>query len=527
MPVPLSGYLEVPLTSELYAELSPHEQAMLPLLIDAAQEMDAIFWQEAYGDPAALLASIAAPEQRRLVEINCGPWDRADGNAPFIDGVHPKPPGAEFYPSDITPEEFEAACRASSDDGAALKSPYTLVKRDAHGELFAVPYHEAFGAHVGRAAEKLREAAELSEDPGLRRYLHLRAAALLDDDYRESDLAWLDMQDNGIDIIIGPVEQYEDALFGYKAAHEGVILLKDEAWSARLGSLEALMRDLQRQLPVPDAYKREMPGGEGDLGVYDAVWLAGDARVTRFAAVNLPNDEDVQLAKGTRQIQVRNVMQAAFDARNRARAGLVCTPEQLPRYTFDAYFQRILLHEVAHGLGVKHTLDSARTVRDALAEVHPAVEEAKADSLGLHLIGTLQEIGELPDADLEASLVTFLVHVLGIALTGTSEAHARGGLAEFAFLSDRGVFSRDPTSGRYRVEPSAIREGVALLAEKLLRLQGDGDYEAAIAFLATADAVHEALREDLDRLASADIPRELIFRQGMDVLRAGAATLVA
>ena len=290
-----------------------------------------------------------------------------------------------------------------------------------------------------------------------------------------------------------------------------------------MAGLAALTPELQRRLPVPDAYKREMPGGS-DVGVYDVVWLAGDARVTRFAAVNLPNDEDVQVAKGTRQIQLRNVMQASFNSRNRARAGLVCTAEQLPRYTFEAYFQRVLLHEVAHGLGVTHTLDSARTVREALREAYSAVEEAKADSLGLHLIGTLQEIGELPDANLEASVVTFLVHVLGIALTGMSEAHARGCLAQFGFLSDHGVVSRDPTSGRYRVEPRAIREGLAALAAKLLRLQGDGDYDGAISFLATADGVHKALRADLDRLASADIPRDIIFRQGMDVLREAAAT---
>lgn len=524
MPVPLSRYVEVPLTSELYAQLSPQEQAMLPLLMDAAQEMDAIFWQEAYGDREALLASIADPELRRLAELHYGPWDRLDGDAPFLDGVGPKPAGAQFYPADMTREEFGAACQASPEQAAALKSPYTLVRRDAHGGLLAVPYHVAFAAQVGRAAEKLRQAAELAEDPGLRRYLELRAAALLDDNYRASDLAWLDMQENGVDIVIGPVEQYEDTRFAYKAAHTGIVLLKDRAWSARLARLAARLPELQRRLPVPDAYKREMPGGDSDLGAYDAVCFAGDALAQTPAAINLPNDEEVQLAKGTRCLQLRNVMRTAFDTRNRARADLVCAPDQRARYTFDAYFQRLLFHEVAHGLGIKHTLDGAGTVRDALRELDPAIEEAKADSLGLHLIGTLQEMGELADADLEGSVVTFLVGIFGGALSGISEAHARGGLAQFAFLSDHGVVSRDPATGRHRVDPPAMREGVAALAAKLLTLQGDGDHDGATVFLATAEAAHDALRPDLDRLASADIPRGIIYRQGMDVLTGAAAT---
>jgi hypothetical protein len=183
--------------------------------------MDAIFWQEAYGDRASLLASIGDPELRRLAEINYGPWDRLDGDTPFIDGVGPKPAGAWFYPADMTKEEFEQACAASPERAAALRSPYTLVRRDAHGGLVAVPYHVAFAAEVGRAADKLRQAAELAEDQGLRRYLELRAAALLDDAYRASDLAWLDMKDNVVDIVVGPIEQYEDALFGYKRPTRG------------------------------------------------------------------------------------------------------------------------------------------------------------------------------------------------------------------------------------------------------------------------------------------------------------------
>ncbi len=518
MPVPLSAYVEVPLTSELYAQLTPQEQAMLLLLMDAAREMDAIFWQEAYGDRDALLASIADPEQRRLAEIHYGPWDRRDDNVPFIAGFGPKPAGAGFYPADMTKEEFEAACAVSPERAAALRSPYTLVRRDAHGALVAVPYHVAFAAPLGRAAEKLRQAAELAEDPGLRRYLELRAAALLDDDYRASDLAWLDMKENGIDIIIGPIEQYEDARFGVKAAHEGIVLLKDRGWSTRLNRLAALLPELQRRLPVPDVYKQQMPGSDSDLNAYDAVFLAGDARADTPAAINLPADEEVQLARGTRRLQLRNVMRAAFERRNRFMADLVCAPDQRARYTFEAYFQLVLFHEVAHGLGVKHTLDGQGTVREALEAHQSAIEEAKADALGLHLIGTLQAMGEPVDADMLDSVITFPVAVLGAALLGLSHTYARSRLAQYADLAHRGVVSRDASTGTFRVDPVGMREGIAALAAKLLMLQGDGDRDGAAAFLATAEDAYAAVRPVLDRLAKADIPRAAIYRQGMDVL---------
>lgn len=518
MPVPLSRHIELPLTSELYAQLSPQEQAMLPLLIDACREMDAIFWQEAYGDGESLLAAIPDPEQRRLAEIHYGPWDRLDDNVPFIGGFGPKPAGAGFYPADMTRDEFEAACAISPEQAASLRSPYTLVRRDALGRLVAVPYHVAFAAQVGRAADKLRQAAALAEEPGLRRYLELRAAALLDDEYRASDLAWLDMKENGVDIVIGPIEQYEDALFGAKAAHEGIVLLKDRAWSARLDRIAALLPELQRRLPVPEAYRRESPGTDSDLGVYDVAFLAGDAVVRRFAAVTLPNDEEVQVAKGTRRLQYRNVMRAAFDMRNRFWADVVCAPDQRARYTFEASFQRTLFHEVAHGLGVKHTLDGGRRVQEALQEHQSAIEEAKADSLGLHLIGTLQAMGEPVDADLHDSVVNFLVAVPGNALSGLSYTYARSSLAQYADLAHRGAVSRDASTGTYRADPARMREGLAALAGRILMLQGDGDYAGAAAFLAAAQEAYDAVRPDVERLASADIPRGINFRQGMDVL---------
>ena len=301
----LAQYDTVRLTTDL-DQLTAAERAMIPILVEAADAMSEIFWLESYGDRDEFLAGLDDPAMRAYGIINYGPWDRIDGNAPFVPGVGPKPAGARFYPPDITEEEFEAAVASSSDGGEALKSLYTLVRRDASGELITAPYSEAFAEPTRRAAEALEEAASLAEDPGLRRYLELRAQALLTDEYQASDFAWMEMKDNGIDVVIGPIETYEDQLFGYKASHEAFILVKDRAWSERLARYAAFLPELQRGLPVSPEYKEEVPGADADLNAYDVVYVGGDANAgSKTIAINLPNDPQVQLEMGARRSSSR------------------------------------------------------------------------------------------------------------------------------------------------------------------------------------------------------------------------------
>jgi hypothetical protein len=509
--------VEVALTSDLYGRLSEHERAMLPILLDACAEMDAIFWQEAYGDRDALLSTIDDPDMRRFAEFNYGPWDRRAGNVPFLSNVAPKPLGARFYPADMTTDEFEAACAESPERAVALRSQYTLVRRGGAGRLLAVPYHEAFADFVGRAAAKLREAAALAVDPGLRTYLELRADALLTDDYRPSDVAWLDMKSNGIDLIIGPIEAFEDGLYGRKTAHLGVIVLKDRDWSARLSRLAGLLPDLQRGLPVSAAYKPEMSGSDGELAVYDTVAYAGDASASSPIAINLPNDEDLQLEKGTRRLQLRNAMRGMFDHMFSLIADLVIAPDQRTHVRFEALFETVMCHEIAHGLGVKHTIDRPLTVREALHDQHSAVEEGKADIVGLHLLARLTEAGELADGTLIGGYVTFVADLIRQIRTGSASDEARASLANLGFLLEAGAISRDPGAGTYRVDVPTMRRAIDSLAEKYLRLQGDGDYEGAIAFIPKEIALGMTLKADLDRLAAANIPRALRFRPATDL----------
>jgi len=512
-------YVEVALTSDLFGSLTDKERAMVPLLIDACREMDTIFWRESYGDKAALLASLADPELKRFAELNYGPWDRLSANAPFLPGAGDKPKGAGYYPADMTKEEFDAAAAMAP----TLKSPYTIVRRDAGRQLVAVQFHEAFAEEVQRAAAKLREASALAEDPGLRTYLEMRAKALLDDQYQPSDLAWMDMKNNGVDVVIGPIENYEDRLYGIKTAHEGYVLLKDRAWSARLAKFAKLLPELQRGLPVPPQYKHESPGTDSDLNAYDAVYYAGDCNAgSKTIAINLPNDEQVQLKKGTRRLQLKNAMRAKFEKILVPIADRLIASDERAGVTFDAFFDNVMFHEVAHGLGIKNTITGKGPVRGALKEQAGALEEGKADVLGLYMVAKLKEKGELPGADLTDNCVTFLASLFRSIRFGATEAHGRANLAQFLFFRERGAFTRDDATGTYRVDLPRMLAAMNALSEKILRLQGDGDYDGTLAFLPKPGTMDETLAADLARLASADIPTDVVFRQGIEVLEGAA-----
>jgi hypothetical protein len=511
----------VPARPEIYAPftlqadlggLTGNERRMLGLFIEAADIMDGLFWRQAYGAPKPLLDSLSGdPKARRFAEMNYGPWDRLAGNAPFVAGAGPKPPGATFYPRDVSKEEFERA------DLPGSRSEYTVLRRDAQGRLQVIPYHVEYKAEVERAAVLLQQAAALADDPGLRRYLELRAGALRTDQYRDSDRAWLDMKDNRIDLVIGPIETYEDQLFGYKAAYSAYVLVKDMEWSKRLARYAAMLPELQRGLPVPEAYKAETPGTDSDLNAYDVVYYAGDSNAGgKTIAINLPNDEQVQLEKGTRRLQLKNAMRAKFDAIMVPIADELIVPEQRKHVTFDAFFATTMFHEVAHGLGIKNTIDGKGTVRDALKELGSGLEEGKADILGLYMITRLHEKGEVTGS-LEDHYVTFMTGIFRSVRFGAASAHGRANMLRFNFFADRGAFTRD-ASGRYRVDMARMRLAMDELSALILKLQGDGDYAGVEKLTAQIGVIRPQLAADLARLSTRNIPVDVTFSQGKAVL---------
>ena len=506
----IDQYAVVDLTTDL-SQLTEKQRQMLPLLMEAGKIMDNCFWYEAYGPRKKFLESLKKASTRRFVKINYGPWDRLDGNAPFVDGVGAKPLGANFYPADMTKAEFEAADLSGKD------SLYTFIRRDESGKLKVVPYREQFKKQMQSAAKLLRQAAELAEDAGLQRYLVLRAEALLTDDYQPSDMAWLDMHDNTIDVVIGPIENYEDKLYGYKTAHECFVLIKDKAWSARLAKYSKFLPDLQKTLPVPDKYKLEEPGTDTELNAYDVIYYAGDCNAgSKTIAINLPNDEQVQLKKGTRRLQLKNAMRAKFEKILIPIADELIADDQRNHVTFNAFFSNTMFHEVAHGLGIKNTIDGRGSVRTTLKEHAGAIEEGKADILGLHMINQLHERGELK-TDLQDYYVTFMAGIFRSVRFGASSAHGKANMIRFNFFRDAGAFERLP-NGKYRVNVERFREATRDLSSVLLQLQGDGDYPGAASLVKTKGVIGPQLQSELDKLTEKGIPVDVIFRQGPEVL---------
>ena len=509
----LSRYTPVRLAADTMV-LTRWERRMLPLLVDAAREMHGIYWEQAFGSRDSLLRNVPQADLRRLVEINVGPWDRLDDNAPFVPGVGAKPRGANFYPRDMTKEEFERAVATGGPRADSLKSLYTMVRRGAAGSLIAIPYARHFAAANERAAFKLRQAASFAEDPALRRYLTLLASALTTDRYQRSDLAWMDMKRNTLELVLGPIETYEDELFGYKAANEAFVLVKDQAWSQRLARYARMLPALQRGLPVPAAYKRERPGTDADLNAYDVVYVAGQANVgAKTIAINLPNDEIVQLRKGTRRLQLKNAMRAKFDRILLPIAQELIVEDQLPRVTFDAFFGNVMFHEVAHGLGIKNTIDGRGTVRSALKEKAGALEEGKADILGLFMVRQLNAQGDMGSASIEDNYVTFLASLFRSVRFGAGDAHGRANVVAFDYLQNAGAFTRE-ANGRYRVNFARMRSATDALTREILTLQGDGDYDGVTRLYAARGVIGPTLQGDLERLRAKGIPVDIVYDQG-------------
>ncbi len=505
-------FVKVDLTTNIN-HLSENEKAMLPLLFEAARIMEEIFWQQAFGNKDELFANLNDDATREFVAINYGPWERLKDNKPFISNFGEKPLGANFYPADMTREEFEAF------DSEIKTSQYTLIRRKADGSLEAIPYSIAYKQQHNRAAELLRSAAELAEDSGLRNYLYLRAEALTTDNYQPSDMAWMDMKTNNIDFICGPIENYEDALFNYKAAHEAFILIKDLEWSQKLSRFASLLPALQASLPVDIQYKAEIPGSDSDLGVYDAVYYAGDCNAgSKTIAINLPNDPEVHIKKGSRKLQLKNSMQYKFDKILVPISNLLIDPSQRKHVKFDAFFENVMFHEVAHGLGIKNTINGKGTVREAMKETYSPIEEAKADILGLYMVAKLVEMGEIEKEDLMDNYVTFMASIFRSIRFGAASAHGKANTMRFYYFQEVGAFTRNEKDGTYRVDFDKMTSAMNSLAAEIITMQGEGDYDRAKKMLEESSLIREGLQMDLNRISEANIPRDIRFNQGEKML---------
>jgi hypothetical protein len=496
------------------SHLSDNQKQMLLKLIEVGDIMDNLFWKDAFTcNKDEFLKSLPDDATREFAQIMYGPWDRMKGNESFVKEYGEKPLGANYYPLDITAEEFEAWDEPNKMDW------YSLVRRDECGTLKMIPYHVAYKEEIKKAAELLRQAAELAEDAGFKKYLELRAEAFETDDYLASDLAWMDMTDNLIDFVAGPIESYEDQLVGARAAHSAQILIKDVEWSKKLDKYGELLPKLQQALPCDDKYKKEKTQSVANMCVYDAILYRGDCNSgSKTIAINLPNDDRVQKAKGARRLQLRNSMEAKFDKILMPIGELVLNPDLHKYLKFDSFFWNVTFHEVAHGLGIKETVNGKGSVDEALKTEKTSWEEAKADILGLFMVCNLIEKGEITNITIEDAITTYIAGILRSVRFGAASSHGKANMMCYNYMEKYGAFSRNEKN-LYNIDFEKSKESINSWAALILKTQGEGDFEFAQKYREENGVIGTALQADLDKIGNANIPRDIRFEQGMDVLR--------
>ena len=508
----INQYEEVTLTTDL-SWLNENEREMIPILIEAARVIDEIFWLQSYGDKDELMDHITDEYARAYARINYGPWGRLEGHTAFYHGFDDKPLGANFYPHDMGRQEFEEW------DYPDKTNPHTLIRRDADGDLMAVSYAEAYEELNQEAARLLREAARLSDYEPLAMYLKKRAEALTTNSYYESDRAWMQMRDNNIDFVIGPVNTGEDRKFGYKEAHSSYLLIKDLEWSRQLERFEAMLPQMQAELPVPEEYKQEKPGDDSRLFVYDALFYGGHCNAgPKMIALNLPNDPAVQQETGTRSIQIRNVMEAKFDEILLPIGEMIIHEDQKDYVTFDAFFHLTAFYEIAEGLGISQTIDGEGSVRNALREYYGIMDANSSDMIALHLLSLLHEKGEITERELHQAYVTSFASILRSSRFGTAGAHGVAAMIRFNHLKNANAFNRCGETNTYTVNFENMQKAIEEGASRIIQLMGDGNYEAGREMAARDGEMSGTLKKDIDRINESDIPVDVIFRQGTDYL---------
>jgi hypothetical protein len=503
------------------SRLSAGDRRALMRVIEAAKLLDPLYLRQVWSGNPALLTRLEADRtaegRARLhyFRINAGPWSRLDDNEPFIEGVpHEKPKHANFYPDDMTKEEFNAWVQTLSEtDKARATGFFHVIRRGADGRLKTVPYSTEYREFLEPAAKLLREAAQLATNKTLKNFLAKRADAFLSDDYYESDVAWMDL-DAPVDVTIGPYETYEDELFNYKAAFESYITLRDEAESAKLAKFSRYLQELENNLPMEARYRNPKLGAASPIRVVNEVFSSGEGnRGVQTAAYNLPNDERVVKEKGSKRVMLKNVQEAKFNKTLLPISRVVLTPAGQRVLSFESFFTHILAHELMHGLG-PHNIEvggQATTVRMQLKELYSAIEEAKADITGLWALQYLMDKG-MVDKRMERSMyTTFLASCFRSVRFGITEAHGKGIALQFNYLTDEGAIKFNERTGTFQIDESRIKQAVTKLTRDILTLQAEGSYEKAKAMLDKYGVIRPPMQSALARLGGVPVDIEPHF----------------
>lgn len=510
MQLKVEEFANFDLTADL-SGLTENEKQLVDIFIQIADIMDDLFWKQTFGDKS-ILDTIQDPWTRDFVAINYGPWERLNCNKSFVPGYGDKPAGCQYYPEDMTMEEFDAL------DDPDKNSLYTVIRRDENGKLKVVWYRDEYREELSKVCELMDKAIALAEDDGLKNYLIERKKAFETDDYFKSDMVWMDMKGSRLDFVVGPIENYDDMLREAKASYEAFVLIKDEKKSADLAKFVSMLPNLQKELPCEPQYKTFVPGTSSDINVYNVVYYAGDCNAgSKTIAINLPNDDRVQAQKGARRLQLENAQRAKFDKIMMPIGELIMEPAQLQYLKFDAFFWNVTFHEVAHGLGIKETINGKGSVDNALQTEKTTWEEAKADILGLFLVNTLIEKGEITDITAEDAITTYIVGILRSVRFGAGESHGKANMMCYNYMEKEGAFTRN-ADGSYHINFDKAKAAINSWGALILKTQGEGDFAFASQYSKENASVPAALQNDLDRINKAGIPRDIRYNQGLEIL---------
>ena len=502
------------------AQLSAGDRRALNKIIEAARLLDPLFLRQVWSGNDELYKKLEADKsavgRQRLhyFLINDGPWSRLDENESFIEGVGVKPPQGNFYPDDITKDEFNSWLAGLSDSEKEKATGYFYtIRRDAGGKLMSVPYNEEYREFLEPAAKLLREAAALATNQTLKDFLSKRADAFGSNDYYASDVAWMDLK-GPIDVTIGPYETYEDELFGYKAAFEAYVTLTDAAESAKLEKFSQHLQELENNLPMEPGYRNPKLGAASPMRVVNEVFASGEGNNgVQTAAFNLPNDERVVKEKGSARIMLKNVQDAKFNKVLIPITRVVLTPAQQSAVSFDSFFTHILMHELMHGLG-PHNITvkgQATTVRLQLKELYSSIEEAKADVTGLWALQYLIDKGVIGKQMQRTLYTTYLASMFRSVRFGLTESHARGVAMQFNYFTDEGAVKFDAKTGKFSADDAKMKEAVRKLTHDLLTIEAEGSYDKAKGILDKYSLIRPEMKGALDRLTGVPVDIEPVF----------------
>jgi hypothetical protein len=499
--------------------LDEREKLVVEKLYLASKIMDEIFLEQVYSKNDQIKEDLVksnteeAKLQLELFNIMFGPFDRLEHDAPFI-GTEKKPLGANFYPEDMTKEEFENWIKANPKDENAFTSEFTVIRRN-DGKLVAIPYSVFWKDKLTEASKLLKEAAENADNPSLKKYLNSRADAFLSNDYYQSDMDWMDVKDNTIEIVIGPYEVYEDELFNYKASFESFLTIKDSEESKKLDVFKKYLRDMEIHLPIPDKYKNFERGSESPLAVVNEIFTAGDTKAgVQTLAFNLPNDERVRKAKGSKKVMLKNVAHAKYDKLLIPIAKIVLDPDQLQYVTFNSFFTHTLMHEMSHGIGPGFIkVDGRNTeVRKELKETYATLEECKADILGMYNNVFMIEKGVFPESFEKETYATFLAGIFRSVRFGINEAHGGGNAIIYNYLLEKGGYEYNPETQKVKVNFGKVGLALRDLANLILMIQAKGDYQGAKDLIAKYVVNSPSMATLRDKLSSLPVDIKPVYQ---------------